>query len=249
MPLHLLKAADLITRPITVIVGHYGVGKTNLSLNLAIDLAATSQQVMLVDLDVVNPYFRSSDHKESLATDQVELIAPTFAGTTLDTPALPPEIAAAFQHVGPVIFDVGGDDVGATALGVYHDQLQRFAEAGELAFYYVVNRNRNLTETAHDAVSVAREIEATTRLALTGVINNSHLVDETDLSTIAHGYRFAREAAAEMELPLVATTLPITLTPAAQAAPEFIEASEDAAFYPVTRLVLPPWEQNVLDAR
>ena len=242
MSLHLLKAADLITKPITVIVGHYGVGKTNLSLNLSIDLAATSQQVMLVDLDVVNPYFRSSDHHEELATDQVKLVAPTFAGTTLDTPALPPEIAAAFEHEGPVIIDVGGDDVGATALGVYHDQLQRFADAGELAFYYVVNRNRNLTETPAGAVNVAREIEATTRLTLTGVINNSNLVDETDLSTVAHGYRFAQAVAAEMELPLLATTIPIALTPAAQAAPEFTEAAADAALYPITRLVLPPWD-------
>ena len=242
MPFHMLKAADIITKPITVIAGHYGVGKTNLSLNLSIDLAAACEQVMLVDLDVVNPYFRSSDHHEELAADNVKLIAPTFAGTTLDTPALPPEIAAAFQHEGPVIFDAGGDDAGATALGVYHDQLQRFADAGELAFYYVVNRNRNLTETAADAVTVAREIETTTRLALTGVINNSNLQDETDLSTVLHGYRFACEVADLMELPLLATTLPIALAPVARTAPEFAEASENAAFYPVTRLVLPPWE-------
>ncbi|MCL2654615.1 MAG: ParA family protein [Coriobacteriia bacterium] len=242
MSLNLLKAADLITKPITIIAGHYGVGKTNLSLNLAIDLAAASQQVMLVDLDVVNPYFRSSDHREELATDQIELIAPTFAGTTLDTPTLPPEVAAAFSHTGPVIFDAGGDDVGATALGVYHDRLQQAADTGELAMYYVVNHNRNLTTTARDAVGVAREIEATARLTLTGVINNSHLADETDLSTVAQGYRFASEVAACMELPLLATTIPIALAPAARTASEFAEVAAGAALYPITRLVLPPWD-------
>lgn len=245
MPLHMLTAADIITKPLTVIAGHYGVGKTNLSLNLSIDLAEACEQVMLVDLDVVNPYFRSSDHQEELEAGQVRLVAPTFAGTTLDTPALPPEIAAAFGHVGPVIFDAGGDDAGATALGVYHDQLQRFADADELAFYYVVNRNRNLTDTAADAVNIAREIEAMTRLTFTGVINNSHLQDETDLPTILHGYRFAQEVATLMEAPLTATTIPIDLAPAARIAPDFTEASEAAAFYPVTRLVLPPWEQRV----
>jgi len=240
--MQVLTATDIITKPLTIIAGHYGVGKTNLSLNLSIDLAGTARQVMLVDMDVVNPYFRSSDHHEELAQESIELIAPTFAGTTLDSPVLPPEVAAAFSHEGPVIFDAGGDDVGATALGVYHAQFQQAADASELAFYYLVNHNRNLTETAAAAVDIAREIEAATHLTLTGIINNTHLQDETDLPTILQGQRFAHQVAAQMALPLVATTIPITLLPAARTAPDFVEATEQAAFYPVSRLVLPPWE-------
>ena len=240
--MQVLAATDIVNKPVTIISGHYGVGKTNLSLNLSIDLAAGARQVMLVDLDVVNPYFRSSDHHEALAADHVELIAPTFAGTTLDTPTLPPEVAAAFGHAGPVIFDAGGDDVGATALGVYHDQFRQAADASELAFYYVVNHNRNLTGDASDAVAVAREIEATTRLKLTGVINNSHLQDQTDLAVVLRGYQFGRDVAAMMGLPLVATTIPIALLPAARLSPDFAAATDQAALYPVSRLVLPPWE-------
>ena len=242
--MHILTAADLITKPLTIIAGHYGVGKTNLSLNLAIDLAGQARQVMLVDMDVVNPYFRSSDHHEELSADQVKLIAPTFAGTTLDSPVLPPEVASAFTHEGLVIFDAGGDDVGATALGVYRRQFQQAADASELAFYYVVNHNRNLTETPAEAVAIAREIEAATRLRVTGVINNSHLQDETELPHILHGYRFACEVSALMGLPLVVTTIPIGLLPAAQVAPDFAAEVEqaEAALYPVTRLVRPPWE-------
>jgi hypothetical protein len=253
----LVSAAKIINKRLNVIVGHYGVGKTNLSLNLAFDLAAASQQVMLVDLDIVNPYFRSSDYQDDLEAGRIDLIAPVFAGTTLDTPTLPPKIAAAFEHDGPVIFDVGGDDAGATALGVYRERLGAAARAEELNFYYVVNSNRNLTENAAQATAIAREIETAAGVALTAVINNSHLQDETELSTVAQGFAFGVEVAAALELPLVATTLPIALAPVARASAEFAQvtgegtageeaagegtAGEEAAFYPVTRLVLPPW--------
>ena len=83
--------------PITVICGHYGCGKTNLALNLALEAAGDGPAtqgttVTLVDLYIVNPYFRSSDYAAILKNKGVRLIAPVFAGTTLDTPTLPPEI-------------------------------------------------------------------------------------------------------------------------------------------------------------
>jgi len=241
--MRLITATDIIDKPITLIVGHYGVGKTNLALNLSIDLAARSTQVMLIDLDIVNPYFRSSDYQEDLAAEQVEMITPVFAGTTLDTPTIAPAVAAAFTHTGgPVIFDVGGDDVGATVLGVYRKQLQEAARAATLNFYYVINRSRNLTDTPAQAVGIARQIEAAAGVALTGVINNSHLQDETDLATVARAYPFGEQVAAALDLPLVATTVPTELAPVARLTPEFAEVCGAADLYPVTRLVLPPWE-------
>lgn len=47
---------------ITVICGHYGCGKTNLVLNLAAEAAQRGRRSVVVDMDVVNPYFRSSDY-------------------------------------------------------------------------------------------------------------------------------------------------------------------------------------------
>ena len=86
--------------PVTVVTGPYGVGKTNLSLNLAYDAAARGAQVTLVDLDVVNPYFRSSDHADALAAQGVRLIAPVFAGkgSNLDVPSLTGAIAPAIEE-------------------------------------------------------------------------------------------------------------------------------------------------------
>ena len=44
------------TRRLWVITGHYGVGKTEFAVNLALALAAEGPGVMLADLDIVNPY-------------------------------------------------------------------------------------------------------------------------------------------------------------------------------------------------
>ena len=40
---------------ITVITGHYGCGKTNVAVNIALKLAAEGKKVTVVDLDIVNP--------------------------------------------------------------------------------------------------------------------------------------------------------------------------------------------------
>ena len=86
---------------ITVICGHYGCGKTNLVLNLAAEAAQRGRRSVVVDMDVVNPYFRSSDYSALLKKLGVELIAPVFANTTLDTPVLPPEIFSILEHTEP----------------------------------------------------------------------------------------------------------------------------------------------------
>lgn len=101
-----------------IVCGHYGCGKTNLSLNLAVNLQKAGRKVTLVDLDLVNPYFRSSDFQEVIYSNQIELIAPVFAHSNLDLPALPVDLHRIFNMPDrTVIIDVGGDDAGATALG------------------------------------------------------------------------------------------------------------------------------------
>ena len=89
---------DILTHRITIICGHYGCGKTNLALNLALEAAEQGGPVTVVDLDIVNPYFRSSEYRGLLSSSGVRLIAPVFAGTTLDTPTLPPEISSIFEE-------------------------------------------------------------------------------------------------------------------------------------------------------
>src|ERR1035437_3886561 len=109
---------------IIIVCGHYGSGKTNFSLNLALFLANKEKTVTIVDLDIVNPYFRSSDFDEMLNKAHIKLITPTYAGTTLDIPSISPKINSIFGSLDDyIIFDVGGDDAGATVLGCFSSKI------------------------------------------------------------------------------------------------------------------------------
>ena len=190
---------------ITVVCGHYGCGKTNLTLNLALEAAGEGQPVTVVDLDIVNPYFRSSEYGELLGEKGVRLIAPVFANTTLDTPTLPPEIYSVFEpQAGRVFLDAGGDDAGVTALGGLHAMLE---EAG-YDMLYVINRYRVLSQTPEETAALLGEIEAASRLRATGLVNNSHLGVETTLETLERALPFARKTAELTHLPLLYSTAP-----------------------------------------
>ena len=190
---------------ITVICGHYGCGKTNLTLNLALEAAGEGQPVTVVDLDSVNPYFRSSEYGELLGEKGVRLIAPVFANTTLDTPTLPPEIYSVFEpQAGRVFLDAGGDDAGVTALGGLHAMLE---EAG-YDMLYVINRYRVLSQTPEETAALLGEIQAASRLRATGLVNNSHLGVETTLETLERALPFARKTAELTHLPLLYSTAP-----------------------------------------
>lgn len=190
---------------ITVVCGHYGCGKTNLTLNLALEAAAAGERVTVADLDIVNPYFRSSEYGGLLEKQGVRLIAPVFAGTTLDTPTLPPELYSIFEpQAGRVFIDAGGDDAGVTALGGLHSQLE---ETG-YQMLYVINRYRVLSQTPEEAAALLQEIEAASRLKATALVNNSHLGVETRLDTLLGGLDFARKTAQLTGLPLLYSTAP-----------------------------------------
>lgn len=190
---------------ITVICGHYGCGKTNLTLNLALEAAKSGQKVTVVDMDIVNPYFRSSEYRALLEEAGIRVIAPVFAGTTLDTPTLPPDVYSVFEpDAGAVLIDAGGDDAGVTALGGLHDQLEK---AG-YDMIYVINRYRVLSQTPEEAAGLLREIETASRLKAAGIVNNSHLGVETTFQDLMDALPFARETAALTGLPLLCSTAP-----------------------------------------
>ena len=186
-----------------VVTGHYGCGKTNFSINLALDYAAKGRKVTIVDMDLVNPYFRTSDYRELLESKGIEVIAPVFGHTNLDIPSLPASMYSIFDSKDMVIVDVGGDDVGSTVLGRFRPKF----EGLDYDMLYVVNRFRNLTATPEEAVEVLNEIKAVSGLTPTGLINNSHLMQETDAHIIAEGIDFTRRISALTGLPVKATTL------------------------------------------
>lgn len=200
-----LEGRERMSRTITIICGHYGCGKTNLVLNLAVEAAQRGRRSVIVDMDIVNPYFRSSDYGAFLQKHGVELIAPVFANTTLDTPVLPPEIYSIFSMEDADIFiDAGGDDVGATALG----RLSRELTSSGYEMLYVVNRYRILSTKPEETLPLLREIEFASHLKATAVVNNSHLGVDTTAQTVLGSVDFARESARLCGLRLLYSTIP-----------------------------------------
>lgn len=229
-------------RPVNVVVGHYGAGKTNLSLNIALDLARAGRRVVLVDLDVVNPYFRSTEYRALLERAGVEVVAPVFAeaGSSLDVPSLTGAVVPAVQraYAGECVclVDAGGDDVGATALG----RFARHVAAGPHAMLAVVNCCRNLTQTPEEACEVLGDIERASGLRITGLVSNAHLMADTTPVVIAHGVEVAREVARRCGLPLLCATVPKTL---AQLERERLRAlCKEVGLYPVDQHVKTPWQ-------
>ncbi len=215
---------------INIVCGHYGTGKTNLVLNLALDSAQKGEKTAVVDLDVVNPYFRSGGYSHLLKENGVELIATQFADSNLDLPSLPAQIYSVFSKSGSkIIFDVGGDDMGALALGRFSAMIKQT----DFQVLYLVNRFRALTHTPAQAAQLLREIEGASRLSADYVVNNSHLGEYTSGKEVLEGYEFAKETARLVQLPLAATTCNNKL---------FSELADKIPnLYPIDIIVKPPF--------
>ncbi len=165
---------------IQIITGTYGCGKTNYAVNLAMQQRAERKEVTLIDLDTVNPYYRSFDFQAFLQQYGISLIAPVFAGTNLDLPAITGEIAAALQNREQVIIDIGGDDAGAVVLGGYSKMIQ--SHLYEVS--YLVNPYRTQTNTAQEALTVMRNIEIASKLPVTTIVGNPNLGEMTTAEDI-----------------------------------------------------------------
>ncbi|HOQ00251.1 MAG TPA: hypothetical protein PK604_05360 [Acetivibrio clariflavus] len=82
---------------ISIFAGHFGSGKTEVAVNFALNTASKSKKVAIVDLDIVNPYFRTADAKIELEKMGIWVITPVYANTNVDVPALPPEMNSLFE--------------------------------------------------------------------------------------------------------------------------------------------------------
>ncbi len=199
---------------ITLLCGHYGSGKTNVAVNLAIALRKDYDRIAVADLDIVNPYFRSKDSLDEFQDLGIRLICSEYANTNVDIPALPQDMyAVTDDRELRVILDVGGDDRGALALGRISQQI---LEENDYEMIAVINRARPLTRTPQDTVAVLREIEAAGRIPFTGIINNTNLGRETDEEVVLDSVSYAESVSKEMGIPVVMTTVPKELFPKLQ---------------------------------
>lgn len=198
-------------KKVTIITGHYGSGKTNISVNLALELARSGKKVTVVDLDIVNPYFRTADFGELFSDSNINLITPMYANSNLDIPAISFDIERLTAEDGYLIIDVGGDDSGSTALGRYKSVFDKLSQSGDIDMLYVINKYRLLTKTPEEAIQLMKEIEYTARFKHTGIINNSNLGEETDIQTVLDSIDYADKVSEQTGLPVVFTSSPCEL--------------------------------------
>lgn len=186
------------TKRLTLFLGHYGSGKTNIAVNYAFKLAREGKRVTVADLDIVNPYFRTKDSEADLNALGITLISPRYANTNVDLPALPPESYRLVEDKSTYgIMDVGGDDRGAYALGRFTDFIK---SENDYRMAFVVNCYRPLTSTVEDTVEIMREIESAAGLRFTCIVNNSNLGEETTEQTVLDSLDFIERLSKETGL-------------------------------------------------
>ena len=196
---------------IVLLSGHYGSGKTNIAVNLALQLRQTRERVAIADIDIVNPYFRTRDSQAELEAAGIRLISSEFASSNVDLPALPQDVYAITDDRSlSAVIDVGGDDRGALALGRWRDAI---LQEGDYEMLFVINCFRPLTATPEDAVEVMREIEIASGIPFTAVVNNSNLGDETTARDVLESGAYAANVCAISALPLKMTTVREELYP------------------------------------
>ncbi len=183
---------------LNIIIGAYGSGKSEFSLHLARSFKNQGLDVVLADLDVVNPYFRSREMQEEFAVEGIDIIAPEGEYKHSDLPMISPRIKGAIQNPAKtVILDVGGDPAGCRTLGRFEEPIKKRG----YNMLYIVNTMRPFTSTMEEIITMKEGLEATSRLKITEILCNTNLMEETTLDIVCDGIQIVDKAAKLLELP------------------------------------------------
>lgn len=193
------------SKRITLFAGHYGSGKTNIAVNYALRLKEEYDKVVIADLDIVNPYFRSKDSEKQLEARGIHLISSEYANTNVDVPAMPAEAYSIIDDKTiRAVIDVGGDDRGALAMGRYAPAI---LSENDYEMLLVINKFRPLTRDCASTLAVMTEIETACGMKFTGIINNSNLGDETTADDVISSAAYADGISEVTGLPVRMTTV------------------------------------------
>jgi hypothetical protein len=219
---------------VTLFLGNFGSGKTEVSVNFALHVAdgRLREGVTIVDLDLVNPYFRSREPRDVLVRHGIRVVIPETQYLYADLPILIPEVRSLLvASTGYIILDVGGDDVGARVLGSLHDALGSSAYRALM----VINASRPFTGSVEGIVKIMREIEEAGQLTVGGLVSNTHLMAETTVETILRGYGLAREVQEKTGLPLAFVCAPAAIA-------DEVRAKIPGDVLPISRYLAPVWD-------
>ena len=190
---------------VTLLAGHYGSGKTNIAVNYALKLRADGKPVVIADLDIVNPYFRTKDSEKELTEAGIRLISSQYASSNVDLPALPQDVYSIVDNnTEYAVMDIGGDDRGAYALGRYADSLKK---ENNYEMFMVINMYRPLTRDVESTLEVMAEIEAACSMKFTAIVNNSNIGEETTSQDVLDSLDYANDVSKATGLPVRLTTV------------------------------------------
>ena len=187
---------------ITIIAGHYGSGKSEISVNLAL----ANKVDYFVDLDIINPYFRTRALDQLFEEHGIHLVESTVKGMlNSDMPYVSGEGAVPFVNTNlTAIYDLGGTENGARVLVQFVDRATDFEN---IDFLCTVNIYRPETATAEKILQTITLLEAETQLKITGLINNTNLMDETTEQDIIDGEEVLKEVSKQLQIPIVYTVV------------------------------------------
>lgn len=219
---------------VRIITGHYGSGKTEFAVNYTLSLAKSGYKTAIVDLDIVNPYFRSREMEPMFMEKGVRVISSTVKGFAGDLPALSPEIYAALQDKSyETVIDMGGDKAGATALGRFYDHIDK----NECDMFFVLNANRPLTNTKENAIRYLKAIELGSRQKVTALVNNTHLCSDTRVEDILKGQELCVEVSRELGLPIKYVVTHVDLM-------DKLPKNIQGEIFPIKIYMKKPWEMD-----
>ncbi|MDR3287967.1 MAG: hypothetical protein LBT22_00900 [Peptococcaceae bacterium] len=191
-----------MNRIVEAYVGEYASGKSECALNRALELLRRQevmQPVILVDLDTVEPVYTLRPIREELRGLGLDVIA----WATRDTVGLgeagsgwPPAARWVLRRSGSCVLDIGYGVKGAQSLNL----LEGAWSDPDLRILAVLNLGRPMTGSYECMLAYVRELGP-----VHGLINNSHLGDDTTIAFIQEGARTVAEVAEKLKLPLTAT--------------------------------------------
>ena len=228
---------DIDIKGIVIICGNYGSGKSEIAVNLAAKSRLKGMDVKITDLDLVNPYFRSREARVALERIGVQVVLPDRQYMHADLPILAPAVAGMIQQPAELtILDVGGDDVGVTVLAA----LGNYLKQKTVHMLQVINLFRPYTGTVEGCLKIKQEIEASSKMKITGLVSNANLIDETTPEHIYKGYDLVKEVAAATDLKIE------FITASSQMIPKLDMDRFHCPVLTIDRTLVPPWKKPLI---
>lgn len=184
---------------ITFITGHYGSGKSEFSVNFAL----AKKVDFLVDLDIVNPYFRSRELEKLMESKDLKLISsPIENSLGSDLPFISRESFIPFYNKDiNAVYDLGGDDIGAKLIR----QFSEFIDYQDVDMLFCINVYREKTSSVEGIIQMINEIESSSGLRITGLINNSNFLRDTTYEDLLLGQGIIQKVAKKLNLNIIYT--------------------------------------------